>query len=256
MQTISRKLQWPALLALGLATALTAQAEKSLTVNHSLPVQVKGTITTTGCQNSPGPTIVLDGQLLVGGISVQLVFQNNTKGTHKTTVTFSQETVLLPSGGAITLPKQPVQGGVGGNPHIWIQFHNGQGNDLSDEIYLGRCVQGLEISPSLLMEVLAQADVAALDCSNRPGPQISVGGSVTFLDGLKARFIFRNNLKGTHTAEETRDVELIAEGAQTTIPKQPSRGGAGGNPIISIQFLDDEGEIIDEPIVLGRCVQI
>ena len=126
---------------------------------------------------------------------------------------------------------------------------------LTSEIFLGRCVQGLSISPTVLSEVLALADVAALDCSNHPGPIISIGGTLTF-SGLHARFIFRNNLRGTHTAEATRDVEIIVKGAQTTIPKQPVLGGAGGNPIISAEFCNGAGEPVSEPIVLGRCNQL
>ena len=177
------------------------------------------------------------------------------KGTHTATVTSQSSVVLLGLGDSITIPKQPVQGGVGGNPHIWIQFHNGEGKNLTKEIYLGRCVQGLEISPEFNSAIVALADLGALDCENHPGPVISVGGAVTF-SGLNARFIFRNNVKGTHTAEDSRDVVLIDNGSQVTIPKQPVLGGTGGNPIISIQFLDGDGDPIDTPVKLGRCVQL
>jgi hypothetical protein len=148
-----------------------------------------------------------------------------------------------------------VRGGVGGNPHLWIQFHDGEGADLTEEIYLGRCVQGLSISPSFLREVIALADVAAAECKNRKGPYITVGGTITF-SGLHARFIFRNNLKGTHTAEDMRDVSLIIKGSQVVIPKQPVRGGAGGNPLIGVQFLQGGGEPVAAPVILGRCNQI
>jgi hypothetical protein len=220
-----------------------------------MAMQVKGTVNETGCNNSPGPQITLDGELVLGGLQVELIFQNNTKGTHTTSVTYGTNVVLIPLGTAITLPKQPVLGGVGGNPHIWIQLHDGAGKNLTEEIYLGRCVQGLAISPSFVSEVVALTDLAALDCVNHPGPTITVGGTITF-SGLQARFIFRNNLKGTHAAEATRDVELIVNGSQMTIPKQPVLGGAGGNPIISIQFEDGDGDPIGKPVVLGRCVQL
>jgi hypothetical protein len=74
--------------------------------------------------------------------------------------------------------------------------------------------------------------------------------------GLHARLIFRNNAKGTHTAEVTRDVALIAEGDEITIPKQPSRGGVGGNPHITLQFLDGGGDALTNPVYLGRCNQL
>jgi len=251
----ARRLSLAALMALGLAFSPTARADQEVSAQVSLPIRINGIVNETDCNNSHGPTISLEGQVVLGGLQVQLIFKNNLKGTHTTTVTYSTNVLLIPLNTAITIPKQPVQGGVGGNPHIWIQFHDGAGHDLTDEIYLGRCVQGLAVSPSFLGEVLAAADISALDCSNNPGPIISVGGTITFA-GLHARFIFSNNLKGTHTADATRDVEIIVNGSQTTIPKQPVHGGAGGNPIISIDFLDGDGHSLTEPVVLGRCVQL
>jgi hypothetical protein len=79
-----------------------------------------------------------------------------------------------------------------------------------------------------------------------------MGGDLT-LGGLHGRFIFKNNLKGTHTAVVTRDVELLGEGTQIVLPKQPSRGRVGGNPWISFQWLGTDDEPMSEPILLGRC---
>jgi len=244
-----------ALVVLGLTVPAMLRADQQIIAKYSMPVKVLGKVTETGCLNSPGPQITLEGELALGGIQVELIFQNNEKGTHTTSVTYGTNLVLIALGDSITIPKQPVLGGVGGNPHIWIQFHNGEGKNLTKELYLGRCVQGLEISPEFLCQVVGLAEVAALDCSNNPGPVIQVGGNVTF-SGLHARFIFRNNLKGTHTAEDTRDVQLIMKGSEVTIPKQPVLGGAGGNPIISIQFQDSAGDVIGTPVRLGRCVQL
>ena len=244
-----------AVVVLSLALPGLVRADQQVTTKYQLPMKAACKITTSDCSNSKGPTITMEGGIILGGLETKMIFQNNEKGTHTASVTYGTNVTLLPLGGAIELPKQPVQGGVGGNPHIWIQFHDGEGKNLTKEIYLGRCVQGLNIAPEFVSEVVAVADVAAVDCSNNPGPVISVGGTVTF-KGLHARFIFRNNTKGTHTAEELRDVELIVNGSQVVIPKSPAKGGAGGNPIISIQFQDDAGAPIGKAVRLGRCVQL
>jgi hypothetical protein len=243
------------LVAATLLFSFSVRADQQVSAKLSVAMQLNGTVNETGCNNSKGPQITLEGEIVLGGVQVELIFQNNAKGTHEASELWGTNVVLVPLGGAITLPKQPVRGGVGGNPHIWIQFHDGAGNNLTDETYLGRCVQGLSISPSFVREVIALAEVAALDCANSPGPVISIGSTLTF-SGLHARFIFRNNLKGTHTAEDVRDVALIVNGSELTIPKQPVQGGAGGNPIISVQFLDGAGEELDDPITLGRCNQL
>ncbi|HEY2951300.1 MAG TPA: hypothetical protein VGK40_01885, partial [Verrucomicrobiae bacterium] len=143
-------------------------------------------------------------------------------------------------------------GGVGGNPYIYLQFNDGKGNALSDEFYLGRCVQGLQVNSDVLIAALALATIHTEGCLNHPGPYITLGGDIV-LGGLHANLILRNNVKGTHTAEEQHDVALIMDGTKITIPKQPSQGGAGGNPIISLQFLQGNGTPINDPVVLGRC---
>jgi hypothetical protein len=243
------------LLALLITLSLTAAVRaEQVSARLTMAMEVNGTVNSSGCNNSGGPRVTLSGEIILGGIQAELIFQNNAKGTHTATASYGTNVVLIPLGGAISIPKQPVQGGVGGNPHISIQFHDGEGNNLTEETYLGRCVQGLSISPSFIREVIALADVTALDCGNQ-GPVISIGSTITF-GGLHARFIFRNNAKGTHTAEAIRDVALVINGSQVTLPKQPVRGGVGGNPLISIQFLDGDGDELDDPILLGRCTHL
>jgi len=237
-----------------LASALIARAEVTVSKAFHMPLQVNGTVNATDCSNSGGPEVTLGGTIHLGGLQMQLIFQNNVKGTHTATV-WTTNNVVLNLGGDITIPKQPVRGGVGGNPHIWIQFHDGAGKDLSDEFYLGRCVQGLSITPELLAAALASGTIDAGGCSNRGGPFITLGGTLT-LGGLHARIIFRNNLIGTHETDVERDVTLILSGSQIVIPKQPVRGGVGGNPLIYFRFLQGDGTPIGDPVLLGRCVQL
>ena len=114
---------------------------------------------------------------------------------------------------------------------------------------------GLKVTQDLINQVFAVAEIGADGCSNHPGPVITLGGTIT-LSSLHARLIFRNNFKGTHTAEVTRDVTLIGEGEQVTLPKQPSQGGVTGNPLISVQFVDGNGDPLSDSVLLGRCNQL
>lgn len=235
--------------------AASSQAAQQFQFGCDMPVQVKAIVNETGCDNSPGPEITIEGELLLGGLKASLIFQNNTKGTHSTTVTYSTNVALVLPGSGITLPKQPVLGGVGGNPHIWIQFCDSKGGNMSEEIYLGRCVQGLLVTKDVLNAVVANTFVTVAECSNKGGPMVTFGGKIK-LSGLNARLIFRNNEKGTHTAEAISEVSLVVDGTEVTIPKQPSRGGAGGNPLIWLQFLHGNNLPIGDPLFLGRCNQI
>jgi hypothetical protein len=232
--------------------ARSVRAEQTVVQNFGMPTTVHGTVSATDCNNRGGPQVTLEGIISLGGVQVQLIFQNNAKGTHTATVTYKTNVVLVALNESITIPKQPVRGGVGGNPFIWVQFTDENGNALTDEIFLGRCVQGLSISPSFLSEVIAAATIDVDGCENSPGPTITVGGTL-ILSGVNARFIFRNNVNGPHEAQAEAQVSLIAHGSAITIPKQPVLGGAGGNPLISVQFLQGDGSPIGEPTLLGRC---
>lgn len=171
------------------------------------------------------------------------------------------KTMFIPTGSKIVIPKQPVRGGVGGNPFIWVQLVDGSGQAVTGEIYLGRCVQGLfNFDASLATAVKALANVVVDDCANSPGPYISLDGALTFTKGLQARFIFRNNdnpVGGPHVTTVMSDgIVLIPTGVSVTFPKQPVQGGVGGNPWISAQWRNGDGSPIGEEVLLGRCEQL
>lgn len=240
----------------GLCLTATGDSDHRINALLALPAQVNGTVT-IDCENSPGPQITLSGDLVLSGLDVQAIFRNNVKGTHEHTEQFATGAVLLPENTVITLPKQPVLGGVGGNPFIWVQFLDGDNHPLTGEIFIGRCVQGVTpIAPQFFMGALATVD-AHLECANNPGPFITVNGGLT-LPGLKVRFIFRNNdnpVGGPHEADAIVESELIPSGLPIKFPKQPVLGGVGGNPWIWLQFLYPNGEPASGEFFIGRCVQ-
>ncbi len=244
-----------AIAASALLVGISAQASQELTLPVSVPMQVALNVNATDCDNSPGPFITLEGDVTVGGVKAQFIFQNNVKGTHRTTSTVGTPMVLLEAGDSIVIPKQPCLGGCGGNPWIYIQLFNAQGN-LSPEVLLGRCVQGLTINEDVLNSAVLSTVITATDCSNNPGPWITLEGEMT-LSGLKARVIFRNNVKGTHeNRDSVVEVQLIPDGMKVVIPKQPSHDGVGGNPWIWLQFLDGADAPLADPFFLGRCSQM
>jgi len=230
-------------------------------VTAAVPMDVKALVdaASSGCTNSPGPQITLSGELALGGLGVKLIFKNNAQGTHTHEEITEATAILIPEGESIEIPKQPVLGGTGGNPFIWLQFTDGDGYALSAEIFLGRCVQGLfEASADLVIPSLATAEVEGGDCDNT-GSTISLSGELV-LSGINARIIFRNNdnpVGGPHEADAatTVDVVILPEGTTIEFAKQPPLGGAGGNPWISLVFLNGDGEPASDEFLLGRCVQ-
>jgi len=93
-----------------------------------------------GLRRRGGPNITLEGGLTLGGLAGTLVFTNNNNAfTHVHEEDVTVELELIPEGETIVFPKQPPEGGAGGNPHVFLQFQDGAGNPLGDEFYLGRC---------------------------------------------------------------------------------------------------------------------
>lgn len=230
------------------------QNSSSITAPASLNLNMDA----TDCMNSPGPTVTLEGLIGIGNVQAELIFRNNDKGTHTHTEEITAS-VSLNTAETITVPKQPSQGGTGGNPFIWIQFVDGNGNPITGEIFLGRCVQGLsDVSTSLMLPASIVTEFSA-DCKNTTDVITLENGEMT-MDGLTAKIIFRNNdnpVGGPHeyTEMSSASIVLIPEGKTIVFQKQPALGGVGGNPYISIRFVDENGNPVSDESFLGRCVQ-
>jgi hypothetical protein len=248
-----------AVLTIGMTTipAYALQHSESLMIPASVDLQTE----VSGCTNNPGPVVTLNGVVTTADIQAELIFRNNNNpvdGPHEYTEDMTAS-VTLNTGETITIPKQPSQGGTGGNPFIWIQFTDGNGNPITGEIFLGRCVQGLDdVSTDLMLPASTVLEFSA-ECTNTTDVVTLETGEIT-LDGLNANIIFRNNdnpVGGPHenVQQTTSSVELVPLGDTIVIPKQPVLGGVGGNPFINIRFLDANDEPISEEVFLGRCVQ-
>ncbi len=109
-------------------------------VDVILPALAEAEISGGGCSGRGGPDITLEGGLTLGGLDATLVFTNNSNAfTHVHEEDVTVGLTLIPEGETIVFPKAPPQGGVGGNPHIFLQFLDGDGNPIGDEYYIGRC---------------------------------------------------------------------------------------------------------------------
>lgn len=225
-----------------------------------IPVSVNATLVAEDCSNNPGPFITLEGGTSVGGFGVEMTFSNNLKGTHEYTAENVVDVTLQPADQSITIPKQPVLGGVGGNPFIWVQFVDASGNPTSEEIYLGRCVQGNRYGFNHAQNTPATgfATFGIESCENSPGPVISMEAGIAY-EGLGLQVIFRNNdnpVGGPHEATRSSTLSVIPTDLTITFPKQPVQGGVGGNPWILAGFTDGAGAALSEATLLGRCEQL
>lgn len=242
------------------ATTVEANGTQTVSLEYPMAVHAQVSATATGCENAPGPWVTLNGGLTLGGLGVRLLFKNNLKGTHTYTTSSTVDVVVVPEGGSVKIPKQPVQGGVGGNPFVFLQFVDEQGAGLTSEYFLGRCVQGLsKVSADFVLPTMATAKIGGGSCSNQ-GSTITLSGELR-LSGLNARLIFRNNdnpVGGPHAygTDAIVDIVVIPSGQAIEFAKQPPLGGAGGNPWIFLQFLNSQGLPVGNEFLIGRCVQL
>lgn len=225
----------------------TSSEQNALTQTTNGDVNAKVIATNCGVN----PTITLDGKITLSGLGIRLTFQNNQKGTHENVQQLTNDVVIVPDGHAIAIPNFSSAGSVK-NPFVWIQILDSNGNAVSGEVLLGRCAEGLAAIQATA-PLVATAHIDLEGCDNT-GSSVGITGSVS-LSGLKIRVIFRDALDATSSTVVTAQTDVIVVGETFTMPKQPSRGGVGGNPWIYAQFIDGNGNALGTQVLLGRCVQ-
>jgi len=252
------KVFWVGLLSAVLVTAGslgTARADQLVSAPFGTPVNAKGKLS-LGCRNNPGPYISLSGDIvLITDVGATFHFEN-AGGTHEGTASTDASTILINVGTqAVQFDKKgSLPKGIGGNPYIFIQFFDNSGNPLTDQILVGRCVQGGgPIDAEMLVAALAAMLVS---CENNPGPWIYINDGGLTLSGVTATITLSGGPPGHQDSVSSLPVQIVPHGFSVVWPKQPPLGGAGGNPIISAQFW--HGSVtnpIGNPVTLGRCVQ-
>src|SRR5436305_581543 len=126
------------------APSFSASASSLPHINNTalpIPVAIAADFSAYDCSNNPGPQITFSGGSVLGGYGVEMTFTNNMKGTHTFTDGNTVDLTVMPADEQIVIPKQPVLGGVGGNPWIFAGFTGADGKALGDPTLLGRCVQ-------------------------------------------------------------------------------------------------------------------
>lgn len=237
-----------------LASTVLAQG---VTITEKLERPAKFNMIVEGDCSNRGPSIRLGGELSVAGVGGQLIFSNNHKGTHTHEEAATLAITLLESGQYIQEYKSPAMGGAGGNPHIFVQLHDNNGSTWGSPIYLGRCVQGLMLSDSIDLKLpMYVTTTVSGECTNSPGPTISLNGSIT-LGGLGADIIFVNSLNSPnpHDVENSTVVSLqITPKKPIEFSKSPHYGGAGGNPLVLFSLYEPlNGISLTDSVLLGRC---
>lgn len=231
------------------------QAADQVRKQFTIPATFAAMIETTACSASPGPQVTVQGTLTPVGLNAEVNFTIGAPG-HEEKTPVSQE--VFPANQAIGLPQQSVVGAVSENPYIWLQLTDEKGRPLTSEIFLGRCDQA-QFNPTASLEVpsSALAEVSASACDS--SASVRLDGQVE-VQPISAKLIFRNTntMTGPHSTivEGAVSLTLLPVAQTYPLPQQEFSGGASANPMISLQFRQDNGQAIGSDIRLGRCVAL
>jgi len=251
-----------ALLAGGLLASTSAWAGKTVSQGWRVPAQLDMEFSGAVCDNT-GSTVEINGALATGGAKVKVIFRNNVKGT-KELIKLGEVTFeIVPNNDMVSIPKQPVLGGVGGNPHISFKpFDVGTTENptyvpLSSRQYLGRCVQDFRTSTQQTIELGGQltAAISAIECSNK-GSRLTVDLNAARGAVVGSLYFDNNYNRVVHETSVAAEANFSLTPAFLNERKGWGVGGAGGNPLIYLQFGDGEGEVFNalgDEIFVGRC---
>src|ERR1051325_9961241 len=98
----------------------------------------------------------------------------------------------------MTIPGQPAQSSVSGQPSVSLQLVDGSGRPLTGEVQLGACGGSLApLSADFTLPATARATVAS--CQNGPGAAVALNGGLTLESAGTARLTLRgDSTRGPH----------------------------------------------------------
>jgi hypothetical protein len=252
-------LPWSTLFALtalgcGVQDADVTGAENQMSISQDaqLPAGQRVAVASLSCSIENGNYVVTDGALDLGDVTVQFEFRNNEAGTHSAsqTATIDLGEIRLTDG----LRASAIEGD---DAYVWMQLLDAQNRPLSDEVFLGSC-GAAEGSVETVAPIAARALVTATtyNCGDGARATLNVASALQ-LEDMKVRFIFRETDDASDpivaTVDSTTKLSMTSHPQQISLPKQPSRGGVGGNPWIYAQFLDAVARPVGDQLLLGRC---
>jgi hypothetical protein len=118
-----------------------SQGSFSPTAVVNVPVEATAEVSASGCE-AADPTVTLNNsQVEFAAINGRLILRNSTDthGGPGQTGEVELELVLLPTGQVYAFPQPVVQGTISPNPQISLQFREGGGSPVGNQINLGRC---------------------------------------------------------------------------------------------------------------------
>jgi hypothetical protein len=206
-----------------------------------------------------GLILRLLGDFYVDGLGSVLRFQNAGGGLHPYTTSGTAESVLVEAREKLSVEREAVAPRPRGASGVWIQLRDSNVQPLTTEILLGHWKAGpFKMRSEFHTPCQAVVWVKAQDCELRGGPGLALDGEVSFLDHITARVLLLPKGKSPTNAAPTEGVEipLLAPGESIPFGERTVRGGVGGTPRVTLQFVNGSGARLGSEFLVGRCVQL
>ena len=106
----------------------------------TVPLDTSMELTSSACNVAPGPIVTIESATAdLSAINGKLVFRSTSDPRGPKSEEAVLDLVLLPAGQTYTIPMQELQGQISPNPHISVQFLEGGGEPVGNELRFGRC---------------------------------------------------------------------------------------------------------------------
>jgi hypothetical protein len=220
-----------------------------------LPAALSLNIQTAACSGTPGPQVMLQGDVTFTGLNASVNFRGAGPQNSQPPISVGQ--VVVPANQAVSTPSQSITAGLGANPYIWVQIVDAKGRPLTSEIFLGRCEQGT-FTPAVNLSLPTEANgtVTASGCGAPTGPTVMVDGAAQVAP-FAANLIFRSADPATtpngKILEVVNQAVILPSGQTYSFPTQPIVANSAANPLVSMQFSLEGGAVIGPDVSLGRC---
>ncbi len=108
--------------------------------DFTLPATARATV--TSCSNSSAAQVTLAGEVAFEtAVAARVTLQDDSAQSTAAASSGMLNLTIIADQGTVQFAKQPVRGGAGGNPWIYLQFLDGSGAPLGQEALVGRCSQ-------------------------------------------------------------------------------------------------------------------
>jgi len=220
-------------------------------------VDIKATISRSTVPATSGA--VIDGVALVGGLSAQVIFRNDSSGIHPYLLSGCADVELIERRRRLPLRRSGTLARSGRDPIVVLEWFDAAARPLGAERVLGRLSEApFEASFATSLPMGVAVSIAALEYDRERGPTLELSGESVLEGGIMARLAFRDEARAPRDlpGPDALGLVVLPTGVALPLTERLVCADVGGHPTISIRFRDASGAPVSVEYVVGRCVNV